>query len=69
MVVESVQKAVEESLLNCNESRTYFTQALLPVPVSLDGDEEEEKRRNKRGSTGIDVAKGVSIFLCHTLFQ
>ena len=43
--MEAVQKAVEERLLNCNASRTYFTQALLPgapMPVSLgDGDRRE----------------------------
>ena len=30
VIVESIQKAVEERLLSCNASRTYFTQALLP---------------------------------------
>lgn len=37
VIVESIQKAVEERLLSCNASRTYFTQALLPgaaVPVA-----------------------------------
>ena len=37
MIVESIQKAIEEKLLGCNASRTYFTQALLPgatVPVA-----------------------------------
>lgn len=36
-IIEAVQKAVEERLLGCNASRTYFTQALLPgaaLPVS-----------------------------------
>ena len=36
-IIEAIQKAVEEKLLGCNASRTYFTQALLPgaaVPVS-----------------------------------
>lgn len=35
-VVEAIQRTVEETLLGCNVSRTYFTQALLPgttVPV------------------------------------
>jgi DNA mismatch repair protein MLH1 len=36
VVVESVQRAVEAGLLGCNVSRTYYTQALLPTPVSLD---------------------------------
>ena len=52
-MVESVQKAVEESLLGCNVSRTYYTQALLPTPVSLDGEEEKEREKSKKGgSTG-----------------
>lgn len=37
VIVESIQKAVEDRLLSCNASRTYFTQALLPgaaVPVA-----------------------------------
>lgn len=37
--MEAVQKAIEERLLGCNASRTYFTQALLPgaaVPVSCE---------------------------------
>lgn len=36
-IIEAIQKAVEEKLLGSNESRTYFTQALLPgaaVPVA-----------------------------------
>lgn len=39
MIVEAIQKAVEERLLGCNSSRTYFTQAVLPgarVPLSLE---------------------------------
>jgi len=38
VIVESIQKAVEDRLLSCNASRTYFTQALLPgaaVPVAV----------------------------------
>ena len=46
-MVESVQKAVEDGLLNCNVSRTFYTQSLLPTPVFLDRDGEE---RNKKGS-------------------
>ena len=39
MIVEAIQKSVEEKLLGSNVSRTYYTQALLPgatVPASLD---------------------------------
>lgn len=48
-IIEAIQKAVEERLLNCNASRTYFTQALLPgaaVPIrsELKGDGIGEKR-------------------------
>lgn len=50
-MVESVQKAVEESLLGCNVSRTYYTQALLPTPVSLDGEEEKEREKSKKGGS------------------
>ncbi|CAH1258371.1 MLH1 [Branchiostoma lanceolatum] len=37
VIIEAIQKQVETSLLGCNSSRTFFTQALLPgvvVPVS-----------------------------------
>lgn len=51
--MEAVQKAVEERLLGCNASRTYFTQALLPgaaVPVSLgEGERGERKETDKAG--------------------
>ena len=56
LITQTVQKCVEERLLGCNSSRTYYTQALLPgvsVPVSLEGEESE------RGS----VATGNSICL------
>ena len=48
-IIEAIQKAVEERLLGCNASRTYFTQALLPgaaVPISseLKGGGGGEKR-------------------------
>ena len=36
-IIEAIQKSIEERLLGANESRTYFTQALLPgapVPVA-----------------------------------
>ena len=51
-IVEAVQKAVEERLLGCNASRTYFTQALLPgvaLPVSseLVGREGEKREADK----------------------
>ncbi len=39
LITATIQKAIEERLLGCNSSRTYYTQALLPgatVPVSLD---------------------------------
>lgn len=29
-IVEAIQKSIEQLLLGCNSSRTYFTQALLP---------------------------------------
>ena len=52
-IVEAVQKAVEERLLGCNASRTYFTQALLPgaaVPVSLgEAERGERKETDKAG--------------------
>ena len=51
VVVESVQKAVEDGLLGCNVSRTYYTQALLPTPISL---ERGEGERDKKG-TGSGV--------------
>ena len=52
-MVESVQKAVEERLLGCNVSRTYYTQAFLPAPVSLDREEgrERERERGKKGGS------------------
>ncbi len=36
-IVEAIQKGIEQRLLGCNSSRTYFTQALLPgtaLPLS-----------------------------------
>ena len=54
-MVETVQKAVEEKLLSCDVSRTYYTQALLPgaiLPVSLEREEEEEERHRQQGGTG-----------------
>lgn len=52
-IVEAVQKAVEERLLGCNASRTYFTQALLPgapIPVSWEeGDRRDRKETDKTG--------------------
>lgn len=50
MIVESIQKAVEERLLGCNASRTYFTQALLPgasVPLSY-----EQRKLTAEGGGG-----------------
>ena len=43
-IVETVQKSIEEALIGCNSSRTYFAQALLPganMPSSssLDGNQ------------------------------
>eukprot|EP00731_Ephydatia_muelleri_P030657 Em0022g171a len=43
LIVEAVQKAVEEQLLNCATSRTYFTQTLLPganIPAALPPEED-----------------------------
>ena len=63
VVVDSVQRAVEDGLLGCNLSRTYYTQALLPTPVSLEGAAEGE--RNKRGS-GSGGGRGG---LCQGVFS
>lgn len=30
LIIESIQKTIEGSLLNCNSSRTYYMQSLLP---------------------------------------
>lgn len=45
-IIEAIQKSVEEKLLGANESRTYFTQALLPnAPLpeldNLDGKNQD----------------------------
>ena len=49
-MVESVQKAVEDGLLNCNVSRTFYTQSLLPTPVTLNlGGGGEEKGKKGQG--------------------
>ena len=52
-IVEAVQRAIESSLLGCNASRTYFTQALLPgaaVPVETEllGDGREKRETEKQ---------------------
>ena len=52
-IIEAVQKAIETSLLGCNASRTYFTQALLPgtaVPVNTEllGDGRERRETDKQ---------------------
>ena len=30
MIIESIQKTIEDRLLKCDSSRTYYTQSLLP---------------------------------------
>ena len=46
MIIESIQKCIEERLLGCNESRVFYTQTLLPgasVPtLSLNADDTKE---------------------------
>ena len=42
-MVESVQKSVEEALLSCNVSRTYYTQSLLPGAISMPSSSLERK--------------------------
>lgn len=34
IIIDSIQKTIEESLLNCNSSRTYYMQSLLPAQIS-----------------------------------
>lgn len=34
-IVDSIQRAIEECLLGCNSSRTYYTQSLLPLISKL----------------------------------
>jgi DNA mismatch repair protein MLH1 len=46
VIVDCIQKTIQESLLNCNSSRTYYTQSLLPstsAKVSSKCLQEEEK--------------------------
>lgn len=54
LITEGIQKCVEDRLLGCNSSRTYYTQALLPgaaVPVSL-----EETSTDKTGLCRVDTS-------------
>ena len=58
LIVEEVQKAVDERLQGCNTSRTYFTQALLPGAVGplSSSQTREGKGKEKRTSVGSDVS-------------
>ena len=38
LIIEAIQKSVEEALLGCNSSRTYYTQSLLPSTSASAGD-------------------------------
>ena len=33
MIIAAIQKCVEEKLHGCNESRTFYTQVLVPLPI------------------------------------
>lgn len=49
LIVDSIQRAIEESLLNCNSSRTYYTQTLLPsAPAQVIGIGSSEKCVSER---------------------
>ena len=53
VIVESIQKAIEERLLSCNASRTYFTQALLPgaaAPVTASSLQLQEDSGTKKNA-------------------
>ncbi|GAB1597995.1 DNA mismatch repair protein Mlh1-like [Argonauta hians] len=55
-IIESVQKAVESKLLECNSSRTYFTQALLPgATATLDTDHKKTAEGSSQGDSNNAV--------------
>ncbi|XP_065885951.1 DNA mismatch repair protein Mlh1-like [Dysidea avara] len=49
LIIEALQKCVEDKLLGCNSSRTYYTQALLPTNISS---ATSNIVNNKKSSTG-----------------
>ena len=68
LIVEAVQKAVEEQLLNCATSRTYFTQTLLPganIPAALPPEEDTGPSTSTKGNSAKPCAcVSVSSHLC-----
>ena len=64
LIIEDVQKAVDERLQGCNASRTYFTQALLPGaagPLSSSPAGEGKGQGGKEKRTGAGSGSGVSV--------
>ncbi len=54
-IVEAIQKGIEQRLLGCNSSRTYFTQALLPgtaLPLSDSLHKKGTSGTSKEGEKG-----------------
>lgn len=53
-IIENIQEAIETKLLGSNQSRTYYTQALLPgVPVSL----PDDNNKGDNSASGKDTSK------------
>ncbi|XP_030850458.1 DNA mismatch repair protein Mlh1 [Strongylocentrotus purpuratus] len=50
-IIEDIQKCLEQKLLGCNSSRTYFTQALLPGSNLSIADDEDKSKGQKSSST------------------
>nr|XP_054753016.1 DNA mismatch repair protein Mlh1-like [Lytechinus pictus] len=57
-IIEDIQKCLEQKLLGCNSSRTYFTQALLPgsnLSVADDGDKSKDTSKGPKSSSSDQV--------------
>eukprot|EP00057_Strongylocentrotus_purpuratus_P013686 XP_011668160.1 PREDICTED: DNA mismatch repair protein Mlh1 [Strongylocentrotus purpuratus] len=50
-IIEDIQKCLEQKLLGCNSSRTYFTQALLPGSNLSIADDEDKSKGQRSSST------------------
>lgn len=60
--MEEIQKCIEDRLLGCNESRTYYTQTLLPgmaLPISLEEDPTKGSKGTKCGYTSLYLVKSM----------
>ena len=51
-IIETIQQCIEDKLLGCNNSRTYYTQTLLPG-ISISSSLEENTTSKNSGKNYI----------------